>query len=179
MRLLERVVEKPRPCSYLDGRAASLDVRVMLDVTPAEMQTLLEHGWRRFGPMYFRPACADCAECVSLRVRADRFEPSKSQRRAGRAAAGLRRVVGPPRVDDERLALYGKWHAQREEARGWDPNPESRDRYALEFAFPHPCARESAFYDDSAPGGPRLVGLGLFDVTPAALSAAFFFFDPD
>lgn len=179
MRLLERVVEKPRPCSYLEGRAASLDVRVMLDVTPAEMQTLLEHGWRRFGPMYFRPACAQCAECVSLRVLADRFEPSKGQRRAARAAAGLRRVVGAPRVDDERLALYAKWHAHREDARGWDPNPESRDRYALEFAFPHPCARESAFYDDAAPGGPRLVGLGLFDVTPKALSAAFFFFDPD
>jgi arginine-tRNA-protein transferase len=179
MRLLERVVEKPRACSYLEGRSASLDVRVMLDVTPAEMQTLLEHGWRRFGPMYFRPVCPECSECVSLRVLADRFEPSKSQRRAARAASGLRRVVGPPRVDDERLALYAKWHAQREDTRGWDPNPESRDRYALEFAFPHPCARESAFYDDTAPGGPRLVGLGLYDVTPEALSAAFFFFDPD
>ncbi|MGH7440846.1 MAG: arginyltransferase, partial [Polyangiaceae bacterium] len=84
MRLLERVVEKPRPCSYLEGRAASLDVRVMLDVTPAEMQTLLEHGWRRFGPMYFRPACAQCSECVSLRVVVGGFAPSKSQRRAAR-----------------------------------------------------------------------------------------------
>jgi arginyl-tRNA--protein-N-Asp/Glu arginylyltransferase len=178
MRLLERVVEKPRPCSYLADRSASLDVRVMLDVTAEEMEGLLARGWRRFGPMYFRPACASCTECVSLRVTVDAFAPSKSQRRAARGADRLRRVVGPPRVDDARLALYAKWHAQREEARGWGPNPETRDRYALEFAFPHPCAREAAFYDDATPGEPRLVGLGLFDETPHALSAAFFFFDP-
>ncbi len=179
MRLLERVVEKPRACSYLAGRAASLEVRVMLDVTGEELEALLERGWRRFGPMYFRPVCAACSECVSLRIVVDRFAPTKSQRRAARACAGLRRVVGRPRVDDERLALYAKWHAAREITRGWDPNPETRERYALEFAFPHPCAREAAFYDDQAPGGSRLVGLGLFDETPHALSAAFFFFDPD
>jgi leucyl-tRNA---protein transferase len=179
MRLLERVVEKPRPCSYLSDRAASLDVRVMLDVTPEEMEGLLASGWRRFGPTYFRPACAGCSECVSLRVVVDRFEPTKSQRRAARAGERLRRVVGAPGVDGVRLALYAKWHAHRERTRGWDPNPETHERYALEFAFPHPCAREAAFYDDGAPGGPRLVGVGLFDETPHALSAAFFYFDPD
>jgi arginyl-tRNA--protein-N-Asp/Glu arginylyltransferase len=179
MRLLERVVEKPRPCSYLGERSASLDVCVMVDVTAEEMDDLLANGWRRFGPMYFRPACASCTECVSLRVLVDRFAPTKSQRRAARTSERLRRVVGPPRVDEARLALYAKWHAQREDARGWGPNPESRERYSLEFAFPHPCAREAAFYDDDAPGGPRLVGLGLFDETPRAISAAFFFFDPE
>jgi arginine-tRNA-protein transferase len=112
-----------------------------------------------------------------LRIVVDRFAPNKSQRRARRACARLRRVVGRPRVDDERLALYAKWHQRRETARGWDPNPQTRDRYALEFAFPHPSGCEVAFYDDDAGG--RLVGLGLFDRTPRALSAAFFYFDPD
>jgi arginine-tRNA-protein transferase len=177
MRVLERFVEKPRACAYLPDRRASLDVRVMVDVTPDDTDALLERGWRRFGPIYFRPACAACSECVSLRVVADRFAPTKSQRRAARAGARLRRAVGPPRVDAERLALYARWHAEREQARGWEPNPQSRDRYALEFAYPHPCAREAAFYDDDAGG--RLVGVGLFDATPRALSAAFFFHDPD
>ena len=177
MRLLERVVEKPRQCAYLPDRLASLDVRVMLDVSESEMDGLLERGWRRFGPVYFRPACASCSECVSLRVVASTFTPSKSQRRAARATARLRRTVSTPRIDDERLALYAKWHGSRERERGWDPNPQTRDRYALEFAFPHPTARESAFYDDDAGG--RLVGLGLFDETPRALSAAFFFYDPE
>ncbi len=177
MHILEQFREKQRSCAYLPGERARLDIRVMEDVSPVELDTLLERGWRRFGPIYFRPACASCAECVSLRVLARDFAPSKSQRRAARACARLRRVVGPPRVDDARLALYARWHAGREEARGWDANPQTRDRYALEFAFPHPSAQEAAFYDDEAAG--RLVGLGLFDETPQALSAAFFFYDPD
>jgi leucyl-tRNA---protein transferase len=176
MYLIERVVEKPHPCAYLEDERASLEVRVMLDVGSAEMDGLLDRGWRRFGPVYFRPACAACSECVSLRVVVDRFVPSKSQRRAARACAALRRVVGEPRVDAARLELYARWHATREERRGWEPNPQTRERYGLEFAFPHPCAREAAFYDDAAGG--RLVGVGLFDETPRALSAAFFFHEP-
>ena len=177
MHLLERVVEKPHPCAYLPTERASLEVRVMSDVAPREMEALLERGWRRFGPIYFRPTCERCGACVSLRVCAPAFTPSKSQRRAARACERLRRVVGRPRVDEERLLLYAKWHAQRERSRGWEPNPQTRDRYRLEFAFPHPCAREVALYDDERGG--RLVGLGLFDETPNALSAAFFFHDPD
>jgi len=177
MRLLERVVEKPHACAYLPAAQASLDVRVMLDVSAPEMEALLERGWRRFGPIYFRPACASCSECVSIRVRADRFQPSKSQRRVSRVCHALRREVGRPQVDDARLDLYARWHGARERARGWEPNGQTRDRYSLEFAFPHPCAREAAFYDDAAGG--RLIGVGLYDATPHALSAAFFFHDPD
>jgi arginyl-tRNA--protein-N-Asp/Glu arginylyltransferase len=176
VRVLEHFVEPPRACSYLPGRSASLDVKVILDVTPSELDDLLERGWRRFGAVYFRPACAACSECVSLSVRADRFEPTKSQRRAERACAGLRRVVGPPLVDDARLALYAKWHSSREDRRGWEQSPQDRKRYSLEFAFPHPCAREAAFYDDEREGA--LVAVGLFDVTPKALSAIFFYYDP-
>jgi arginine-tRNA-protein transferase len=175
-RLLQRIVEEPHPCSYLPRDGAALDVRVMVDVTPDELDSMLERGWRRFGPCYFRPVCGSCGECVTVRVRAGEFAPSRSQRRAKNRASRLRRVVSPPRVDPERLALYAKWHAEREEARGWEPSSLSASRYALDFAFPHPAAREAAFYDDD--DGGRLVGLGLFDETPSALSAVYFFYDP-
>jgi arginine-tRNA-protein transferase len=155
---------------------AALEVRVLLDVTPENLDAMLERGWRRFGACYFRPACASCQACVSLRVDVERFSPSKSQRRAERKNARLRRTVGSPSVDRDRLALYAKWHATRERIRGWSPNPVSGARYAFDFAFPHPSAREAAYFDDSEGG--KLVGLGLHDETPQALSAVFFFFDP-
>jgi arginyl-tRNA--protein-N-Asp/Glu arginylyltransferase len=178
VRLLDRFVEKPHTCAYLAHERASLEVRVMLDVSVTETGALLERGWRRFGPIYFRPACASCAECVSLRIVVARFAPSKSQRRASRVGARLRRVVGAPRVDAERLALYARWHEDRERVRGWAPNAQDGERYGLEFAFDHPSAREAAFYDDDGHAPGRLVGVGLFDETPTALSAAFFFHDP-
>lgn len=180
-RLLQRFVEPARPCSYLDQQVASLAYQVMLDVQPAELESLLERGWRRFGPGYFRPACRTCAACVSLRVPVDEFVPSRNQRRALRNGARFRLVVGPVRVDEERLGLYARWHAGRERARGWEPSPLDERDYADQFAFPHPCARELAYYDDGPPdgGAPRLIGVGLCDETPRAWSAIYFFHHPD
>jgi leucyl-tRNA---protein transferase len=173
-RLLQRVLEPPHPCVYLPEREAQLDLRVMVDVSAAELETLLERGWRRFGPVYFRPVCTACDACITLRVPADTFAPSKSQRRARRASEHLTRAVGRPMVDDERLALYARWHAEREAAKGWEPSMLDAERYAFDFAFDHPSVREVAFRD-----GDRLVGLGIVDETPRALSAVYFFWDPE
>jgi arginine-tRNA-protein transferase len=154
----------------------------MVDVAPAELEAMLERGWRRFGPAYFRPACAPCGECVSLRIPVASFAPSRNQRRALRNGGALRAAIGPVRVDTERLALYAAWHAGREQTRNWEPSPMDEKEYASQFGFPHPCAREVAYYDDGASGGkgdgPRLVAVGLCDETPRAWNATYFFYDP-
>lgn len=175
-RLLHTLVEPPHACPYLADREAQLEIRVQIDVTPHELDTMLARGWRRFGPVYFRPACASCNECVTLRVLTTEFAASKSQRRAARNARRLRRIVGTPKIDEERLALYRKWHAQREHERGWEESPIDAQRYGFDFAFPHPSVREVAFRD---PADNRLVGLGICDETPTALSAVYFFWDPE
>lgn len=176
-RLIQRIVEPPRPCSYLDDRAASLDLRVLADVTPSELEAMLARGWRRFGAVYFRPACATCGECVTLRIPTATFAASKSQRRAKKNATSLIRTVDLPIVDEERLDLYRRWHEAREDERGWEPSDLDAERYAFDFAFPHPCVREVTFRDPVAGG--RLVGVGICDVTPSAVSAVYFFWDPD
>jgi leucyl-tRNA---protein transferase len=173
-RLVQRVLEPPHPCVYLPDREAQLDLRIMLDVSAAELEVLLERGWRRFGPVYFRPTCTACDACITLRIPARTFAPSKSQRRARRASEHLSRTVGRPVVDDERLALYARWHAAREAARGWEPSMLDAERYAFDFAFDHPSVREVAFRE-----GDKLVGLGIVDETPRALSAVYFFWDPE
>ena len=180
-RLLQHLVEPPRPCSYLGDRRASLEYRLMVDVTPAELEALLERGWRRFGPAYFRPACAPCGDCIALRIPVARFAPSRAQRRALRARAAFRAVVGPVRVDAARLDLYARWHADREQKRRWEPSPVDGEEYVTSFGFPHPCAREVAYYADDGVGegsAPRLVGVGLCDETARAWSATYFFYDP-
>jgi arginyl-tRNA--protein-N-Asp/Glu arginylyltransferase len=179
-RLFKHFIERPRPCSYLASASASLEYKVMVDVTPAELEAMLERGWRRFGPGYFRPACSPCGECVSLRLPVATFAPSRNQRRALRSGATFRTVVGPVRVDADRLALHAAWHAGRERARNWEPSPMVEEDYASQFGFPHPCAREIAYYDDTPlPGrAPCLVGVGLCDETAHAWSASYFFYDP-
>jgi arginine-tRNA-protein transferase len=171
--LLKRFVEPERPCSYLPTATASLEYRVLVDVTPAELEALLERGWRRFGPGYFRPACSPCGECVSLRIPVAAFRASRSQRRVARKGARLRVVMGPVVTDESRVALHALWYAERERSRSWEPSPFGEDDYAEQFGFPHPCAREVAYYD-----GSRLVGVGLCDETARAWSASYFFYDP-
>jgi arginine-tRNA-protein transferase len=171
--LQQHFVEDPRPCDYLAAERAALEYRVMTDVAPEELEALLVRGWRRLGPFYFRPACAGCFECVPLRIPVRTFTPTPSQRRAERRARRLRVRLGPPRVDERRLDLYARWHAAREDRRGWKESALSPDDYALQFAFPHPAVREISFWDESG-----LVGISLCDVTPRAWSAIYFFYDP-
>jgi arginyl-tRNA--protein-N-Asp/Glu arginylyltransferase len=177
--VIDHFTEPPGPCNYLPEQLSSLEQKVMTDVTAEEFEAMLSRGWRRFGPVYFRPACRACAECVTLRIPTATFRPNRSQRRAHAACARFRVEVGPPQVDEERLALYHAWHAWREQAREWAPSEMSAREYFLQFAFPHPCAREVAWYDDEAEGGPRLVAVGICDEAPQAWSAAYFFFHPD
>ncbi|MEO7191585.1 MAG: arginyltransferase [Vicinamibacterales bacterium] len=176
-RLLQHFLEPPHPCAYLPTREASLEVRVAVDVSPEQLDELLQRGWRRFGPSYFRPACPSCRACVPTRVPVAQFRASRSQRRARNQSSRLRRFVGKPQVDDERLQLYARWHLDRERAVGWDSTSLDAEGYAMEFAFPHPSVREVAFRD---PGDEdRLVGIGIVDEVPSGLSAVYFFWDPE
>jgi leucyl-tRNA---protein transferase len=162
------------PCAYLPGKPAMLEVRLLTDVSPEETEHLVERGWRRFGPEYFRPICRGCFECVSLRVPTRDFRFTKSQRRAVRRCDGITVEIGTPRADAERVALYHKWHAARESACGWQENPLDEEGYRRQFCFPHACGREMTY---RAAG--RLVGVGLVDEMPRSISSTYFFFDPD
>ncbi|MBI5497246.1 MAG: arginyltransferase [Deltaproteobacteria bacterium] len=172
-RLLEQIVSPPQPCTYLPGLEAVMETRVMLEVSAAELDALLARGWRRFGPTYFRPRCRACAECVSLRVPVNTFAPTHSQLRALRKCRDVEVHVGVPRVDTERMDLYHRWHAMREADRGWTGDTVTHEQYAMQFCFPHPAAREMTYRLDG-----KLIGVGIVDETPAALSSVYFYFDP-
>lgn len=162
------------PCNYLEGLVATMEYRVMTRVSPEEQEALLERGWRRFGAQYFRPVCAGCMECVSLRIPVEKFQPGKSQRRVWRKCGDLRVTVRSPLADEERLALYHAWHAEREGARGWAVSPMDLAEYARVFCLAHEGAREFDYYL-----GERLVAVGFVDETPHALSSIYFFYHPE
>jgi leucyl-tRNA---protein transferase len=172
--ILNHFVEDPRACDYLALERASLEYKVMAHVGVDELEEMLVRGWRRLGPFYFRPACAGCFECVSIRVPVATFAPTASQKRALARCRRFERRIGPPRVDRARLELYARWHAGREERRGWAPSHLGADEYRLQFALAHPAARELTLWD-----GGRLLAVSLCDVTRRAWSAIYFFSDPE
>ena len=172
-KLVHKITEKG-PCPYLPDRGADTDTRILKAVSPRELESRLIHGWRHFGPVFFKPVCRTCRECVSIRVPTATFTPSKSQKRALKRAASLRVVIGTPRVDNARLELYSRWHAMREDSVGWRPSPVGQEDYIVQFAYPSSTNREVAIYD-----GDKLVSVCIADQTPHAWSLVYQFYEPD
>lgn len=176
MEVLQQFVSDDAGCSYLPERTARLDHLLLLDIEPDVLEKFLERGWRRFGAVYFRPVCPACAECVPLRIPAERFTPSRSQTRAGKRSE-LRLEIGTPQVTPDRIDLCNRWQNSQRLRRSWDNPAMDERRYLLEFAIPHPAALEFAYYDDEG-GRSRLAAVGLVDATPNAVSAVYTYYDP-
>src|SRR5262245_10393402 len=119
-------VAPPSPCAYLPGERASMEYARVDSIRPEDYLERMKAGWRHFGHILFRPRCRACSACRSLRVLVGEFRPDRSQRRAWKANADLRVVVGSPRVDPARLELYDRYHAYQAEARDW-PDHGAKD----------------------------------------------------
>ena len=116
---LAQLDTEPEACPYLPGREARTRYCLVSELLPREYDEKLSRGWRRFGSILFSPRCDACSECLSIRIPVQRFSPSKSQRRVLRKNRDLSLEVDVPRLDEERLDLYTRHHADREIRRGW------------------------------------------------------------
>src|SRR5437868_5381984 len=147
MESLFRYVATPSRCGYLPEQLWSLEYEYVARMTPAEYQQRMLQGWRRFGSMLFRPACAGCQACQSLRVPVERFRPSRSQRRARQANDGAIEVrIGEPAVTRTKLALYDRYHAFQAETKGWPDHPAKDARSYAESFVHHPFPVEEWCY---------------------------------
>jgi arginine-tRNA-protein transferase len=179
MESLFQYVAPPTPCGYLPQQEWSLEYNYVAGMTPAEYLRHLLDNWRRFGNMLFRPACASCHACRSLRVVASRFRPDRSQKRCRQANEGAVELrIGKPAVSRAKLALYDRYHAFQSDHKDWPYHPpRDASSYADSFVH-HPFpVEEWCYYLDG-----RLLGVGYVDVLPGAsaggLSAIYFFYDP-
>jgi arginine-tRNA-protein transferase len=72
----------PSPCPYLPGEEERKVFTHLVGERAAELNDLLTHGgFRRSQSIAYRPACETCRACVSVRVVARDFVPTRSMRR--------------------------------------------------------------------------------------------------
>jgi arginine-tRNA-protein transferase len=175
METLFRYLTPPHACGYLPAETAQLENELVVNLTAAEYQKLLEQGWRRFGGMLFRPQCPACQACQSIRVDVRRFRPNRSQRRAWQLNCGsVQPRIGPPAVSSAKLRLYDRFHAFQSEHKGWpDYPPKDATSYVESFVNNPVFTEEWCYYL-----GGRLVGVGYVDAVSASLSAIYFVYDP-
>lgn len=164
------LLSPPSPCEYLPDRISRLRYEFVPEITPTEYMTRLREGWRRFGPVAFRPECPGCRMCQSLRVPVQSFQPNESQRRAWRRNERDVHVhVGRPAISEDRLRLFTRFHEHGEQTKGWPPGGTDIDLFV---ANPFPIEEWTYRVDG------RLIAVGYVDVLAEGLSAIYFYRDP-
>ena len=174
MRELIHLIEEPRVCSYLPEQSASLEYRIVQDMTAEEYERLLERGYRRFGRQLFRPCCAACNRCVSIRYCVSQFTANASLRRVLKRNRHIEVRHGRATMSPRHLELYRLYHDFMAQNRGWTRDKISgADYYDSFLAGGDQFGSEWLYFD-----GSELVGVALMDETPNAISLVYFFYDP-
>jgi arginyl-tRNA--protein-N-Asp/Glu arginylyltransferase len=160
----------PAPCPYLPGRESRLLLLRPRELTPGSYHLLMDLNFRRLGWGVYRPACDGCTECHQLRLDVEAFRPSRSQRRCRRHNSDVIATFGRPDPTEEKHTAYRRYL----EARHDGEMTGSWDEFADFLHEAPPFAREVVYRVER-----RLVGAGIVDVEPEAMSAVYFYFDPD
>lgn len=172
-------VTSPAPCPYLPGRS---ERKVFTELKGAHADQLNEAlgriGFRRSQTVAYRPSCLDCRACVSVRVAAEEFQPSTTQKRNVRRNSDLVSTECRPWATAEQFELLQRYLGLRHPGGGMAAMDEIDfadmvehtpvSSYVTEY-------REPA--DGSMPG--RLVGACLTDRQGDGLSMIYSFFDPE
>ncbi|MGB3710793.1 MAG: arginyltransferase, partial [Erythrobacter sp.] len=99
-------VTSPAPCPYLPGRS---ERKVFTELKGPHSDQLNEAlgriGFRRSQTVAYRPSCLDCQACVSVRVVADEFKPSNTQKRELKRNDDLIVTECRPWATDEQFEL--------------------------------------------------------------------------
>ena len=97
----------PATCPYLPGRQERKVFTHLVGERAPEVNDLLtQGGFRRSQSIAYRPACEACRACVSVRVLAQEFEPSRTFRRVLATNDDLIGHAGSAQPTAEQYSLF-------------------------------------------------------------------------
>ncbi len=162
-------------CSYLKDANQTMHYKVIDGCDEEKCQDLIERGYRRFGKMYFRPICATCDECKSIKIDVNNFEFSKSNRRLIKKASFIKSYIQAPTMTQAHLTLFEKYHLHMKEKKGWEYTKTNPQNYYSSFVDGHNgFGYEVLYYDED-----KLIGIDLIDILEDGISSIYFYYDPD
>ena len=173
-------VTSTAPCPYLPGRT---ERKVFTELrgphADALNDALSRIGFRRSQTVAYRPSCIDCSACISVRVVANEFQPSPTQRKNFKRNSDLEVTLCRPWSTVEQFDLLQRYLGVRHPGGGMASMDEVDfsdmvehtpvTSYVVEYREPST--------DGITPG--RLVGACLTDRQGDGLSMIYSFYDPD
>ncbi len=134
-------------------------------------------GFRRSQGVAYRPSCAGCSACVSVRVVTDAFRANATQRKLLRRNQDLHVTACRPWATEEQFALLRRYLADRHPGGGMAGMDEDDYSDMIEHSPVNSVIVE--YREPDVDGGPgRLVGACLTDRQADGLSMIYSFYDP-
>ena len=165
----------PSPCPYLPGREErKVFTHLVGRRSVALNETLTQSGFRRSQTIAYRPACEDCRACVSVRVCADEFRPSRSFRRVLTGNGDIAAQIMENRARADHYALFRKYLDSRHGTGGM------ADMSMLDYAMMVEDSHvESRLIEYRLIATGELMCVCLTDILADGLSMVYSFYDPD
>lgn len=171
-------ITAPQPCPYIEGRIErKLFTSLQIEHPELLNNALSGQGFRRSQNILYRPACADCQACMSVRIRVSDNKPSKNQKRVLKKNAHLERVASTPWATEQQYELFSKYLSTRH-AKGGMADMDIFEFAAMVEETPV-TSRVIEYHDNSKPPSETLSAVCLTDILDDGLSMVYSFFDPD
>lgn len=172
-------VTSPSPCPYLPGRQERKIFTELSGSHAGELNDALGRiGFRRSQSVAYRPSCAGCTACVSVRVVAGQFRPNATQRKLLKRHSDLEITACRPWATEEQFALLHRYLRARHPGGGMAAMDEGDYADMVEQS---PVESHVIEYREPSVDGRRgrLVGACITDYQGDGLSMIYSFFVAD
>jgi arginine-tRNA-protein transferase len=163
---------EPHACSYLPQRdAITVFADPYIPMNSNIYSKVAEYGFRRSGEYVYAPRCNACCACISVRIPAQRFVPTRSQKRTYKRNSDLQVTRRRPVFQQEHFELYSRYIGARHKGGGMDnPIPD-------EFLFFLTSSwSDTWFYEFRSKK--QLLSVAVVDQLSTGMSAVYTYFEP-
>ncbi|MCC0033829.1 MAG: arginyltransferase [Hoeflea sp.] len=109
----------PSACPYLEGQSERKVFTHLVGEKASELNDLLtQGGFRRSQNIAYRPACESCRACISVRILASEFKPTRSMRRIRAGNADLVAAEYHAEPSSEQFKLFRRYLDSRHQSGG-------------------------------------------------------------
>jgi leucyl-tRNA---protein transferase len=174
----------PSPCPYIEGQfERKVFTHLVGDKAPELNDLLTQGGFRRSQNIAYRPACENCRACISVRILAGEFKPTRNMKRVTQRNSDLVGAMHDAEPTTEQYSLFRSYLDSRHRKGGMS------DMTVLDYAMMVEDTHVTTKIVEYRRRGPdtfitgkgvgELIAVALTDQMSDGLSMVYSYFNPE